>query len=161
MARVCNRTSLSRAGRRALTCTDLACLALFLAGSPWLSVRRGPAQIVTKLRQSGGLRCLDYCRGSRALGVSAGQVADFARGEKRGVGAQLDRSIRVGQDKSERGLAPAPAAEPRAFLRRLYLDLTGLPPTPDECAAFLADFRRSPDAIEKARRQPARPPRLR
>ena len=24
-----------------------------------------------------------------------------------------------------------------------------MPPTPDECAAFLADFRRSPDAIEK------------
>jgi len=34
---------------------------------------------------------------------------------------------------------PAPAAEPRTLLRRLYLDLTGLPPTLAEQDAFLAD----------------------
>ncbi|HZS03457.1 MAG TPA: DUF1549 domain-containing protein, partial [Blastocatellia bacterium] len=39
----------------------------------------------------------------------------------------------------ENNLAPAPPAEPRALLRRVYIDLTGLPPTPEETGAFLAD----------------------
>ena len=34
------------------------------------------------------------------------------------------------------GLAPADDAEPRAIVRRLYFDLVGLPPTPEEVAAF-------------------------
>jgi hypothetical protein len=33
---------------------------------------------------------------------------------------------------------PAPAAEPRALLRRVYLDITGLPPSPAEQDRFLA-----------------------
>ncbi|MEO7651009.1 MAG: DUF1549 domain-containing protein, partial [Bryobacteraceae bacterium] len=37
------------------------------------------------------------------------------------------------------GIAPAPPAEAATLLRRVTLDLTGLPPTPDEVAAFLAD----------------------
>ncbi|MBL9211018.1 MAG: DUF1553 domain-containing protein [Opitutaceae bacterium] len=42
------------------------------------------------------------------------------------------------------GLQPAPEAAPHELLRRVTLDLTGLPPTPAELDAFLAD--RSPDA---------------
>lgn len=45
------------------------------------------------------------------------------------------------------GLKPAPAADPRTRLRRVYFDLLGLPPTPAETAAFLADT--SPDAWER------------
>lgn len=45
------------------------------------------------------------------------------------------------------GLAPAPAADPCTWLRRVTLDLTGLPPTPDEITALDAD--RSPDAAER------------
>jgi hypothetical protein len=45
------------------------------------------------------------------------------------------------------GLEPAPPASRTALLRRLTYDLTGLPPTPAEAAAFLADA--SPDAYEK------------
>ena len=37
------------------------------------------------------------------------------------------------------GLNPAKTAQPETLVRRLYLDLTGLPPTPAEVDAFLAD----------------------
>lgn len=40
---------------------------------------------------------------------------------------------------AEEGLAPASRAEPWELVRRLYLDLTGLPPSPEEVAAFEAD----------------------
>ena len=45
-------------------------------------------------------------------------------------------------------LTPAPAAPREKLLRRVSLDLTGLPPTPAELDAFLADT--APDAYEKA-----------
>jgi mono/diheme cytochrome c family protein len=41
------------------------------------------------------------------------------------------------------GLAPAPDTDPLTLLRRTTFDLTGLPPTPEEAAAYLADT--SPD----------------
>ncbi|MFO1019253.1 MAG: DUF1549 domain-containing protein [Planctomycetales bacterium] len=44
-------------------------------------------------------------------------------------------------------IPPAPEAEKRVLLRRVTLDLIGLPPTPDEMKAFLAD--NSPQAYEK------------
>jgi hypothetical protein len=45
------------------------------------------------------------------------------------------------------GLRPAPEADRTTLLRRVCIDLTGLPPTPEMAAAFLAD--RAPDAYEK------------
>ena len=46
-----------------------------------------------------------------------------------------------------KGLKPAPPADRRALIRRAFFDLIGLPPTPEEVAAFVAD--RSPDAWSK------------
>ena len=46
------------------------------------------------------------------------------------------------------GLAPAPEAQKETLLRRLSLDLTGLPPSPAELDTFLADS--SPSAYESA-----------
>jgi hypothetical protein len=48
----------------------------------------------------------------------------------------------------EEGLAPSPEADPETLLRRVSLDLTGLPPTIEELNAFLADP--SPEAYEQA-----------
>ncbi len=39
----------------------------------------------------------------------------------------------------EEGLTPAPEADRRRLVRRLYFDLVGVPPTPEETEAFLAD----------------------
>jgi len=46
------------------------------------------------------------------------------------------------------GLAPAPAADPVALLRRVSLDLTGLPPTEEALTLFLND--EQPGAYERA-----------
>ena len=48
---------------------------------------------------------------------------------------------------AEKGLRFSPDADRATLLRRAFLDLTGLPPTPHETDAFLADTR--PDAYER------------
>ncbi|MCA9438971.1 MAG: DUF1549 domain-containing protein, partial [Candidatus Omnitrophica bacterium] len=48
----------------------------------------------------------------------------------------------------ENGLEPTQEGDKRSLIRRLYLDLTGIPPTPQELHLFLEDT--SPDAYEKA-----------
>ena len=48
---------------------------------------------------------------------------------------------------SERGLEPAPEADRVTLIRRLSQDLLGLPPTPEQIDAFVADDR--PDAYER------------
>jgi hypothetical protein len=57
----------------------------------------------------------------------------------------LDRFILARLEKE--GLAPSPEADKASLLRRVSLDLTGLPPTPEEQATYLADS--SPDAYAK------------
>jgi cytochrome c553 len=47
----------------------------------------------------------------------------------------------------DKGLAPAPRADRRTWIRRVTFDLLGLPPTPQEINAFLADT--TPDAYAK------------
>ena len=53
------------------------------------------------------------------------------------IAARLDRD----------GIRPAPEADRATLVRRLSLDLVGLPPTPEEVDAFVADD--APDAYEK------------
>ena len=53
----------------------------------------------------------------------------------------------VAAERERRDLEPVPAADKRVLLRRVYLDLTGLPPTQEEMDAFLAD--NSGNAYEK------------
>ena len=48
---------------------------------------------------------------------------------------------------ADRGISPSPEASRSTLIRRLSLDLTGLPPTPEQVATFLADSR--PDAYER------------
>lgn len=48
---------------------------------------------------------------------------------------------------NEAGMAPSPEADRVTLIRRLYLDMHGLPPTPEQVAAFVNDA--SGDAYEK------------
>jgi len=47
----------------------------------------------------------------------------------------------------KKGLTPVGDADKRTLIRRVYLDLTGLPPTSDDVEAFVADT--APNAFEK------------
>ncbi len=57
----------------------------------------------------------------------------------------IDAFLAAGREKH--GLTAQPPADRATLLRRVTLDLTGLPPTPEQLSAFLADP--SPDAYEK------------
>ncbi|MBL9186955.1 MAG: PSD1 domain-containing protein [Opitutaceae bacterium] len=58
----------------------------------------------------------------------------------------IDAFVRTALTKA--GLTPAPAADPATLLRRVSLDLTGVPPSPAELDAYLAD--QTPGVYERA-----------
>ncbi len=66
-----------------------------------------------------------------------------------GVPAYLPAAIDhfVSEGLNRKGLKPSPAASKRVLIRRATFDLTGLPPTPEEVSAFVADARA--DAYER------------
>lgn len=61
------------------------------------------------------------------------------------IRSPIDAFIAV--EYSKRGLKPNPEAPKHVLLRRVYLDLIGLPPTVDDLRSFLND--NSPDAYDK------------
>src|SRR5437660_936879 len=75
-----------------------------------------------------GLTLLAASAGTPA-GRAAPPAVDFNRDIRPLLAARLERE----------GLEPAPEADRPTLIRRVTLDLTGLPPTPVEVAAFLAD----------------------
>lgn len=57
----------------------------------------------------------------------------------------IDKFVLAQQE--QKGITPNPEADKRTLIRRLYLDLTGLPPEPERVEAFVNDA--STDAYEK------------
>jgi hypothetical protein len=62
-----------------------------------------------------------------------------------GIGNPIDRFIRSRLERES--LAPSHEADRETLIRRVTIDLIGLPPTPEEVAAFVADT--SSDAYER------------
>jgi hypothetical protein len=52
-------------------------------------------------------------------------------------GSLIDQFIASSHEKN--GIVPLPPAAPQIWLRRVTLDLTGIPPTPEEISAFTSD----------------------
>ena len=70
-----------------------------------------------------------------ALSRAQSQDQDQDQAQKNPIDAFiLDRLV-------QKGVNPAPEADPRTLLRRASLDLTGLPPSPDEVELFLREWR--------------------
>jgi hypothetical protein len=91
-----------------------------------------------------GLRIAEWEKREPATGAKLrGQQATIEKWAKNPIDRFiLDRLL-------AEGLAPSPEAPPEKLCRRLYLDLTGLPPTPEELDAFLQSAIRNPQsAIE-------------
>ena len=68
-----------------------------------------------------------------------------ARGHAHWVRNPIDAFVLERLERA--GLEPNPEADRPTLLRRLALDLVGLPPTPEEVAEYVADIR--PDAYER------------
>src|SRR5579883_3012902 len=66
-------------------------------------------------------------------------------GSRVGIRNPIDAFLAA--EHQARGLRPRPQASRPVLLRRVYLDLTGLPPTPEELQAFRAD--EAPGAYER------------
>ena len=65
---------------------------------------------------------------------------------------EIDRFIFSRLEKA--GLKPNPDAEPAVLIRRIYYDITGLPPTPEAVRKFVSNYTKDPentynDAIEQ------------
>ncbi len=73
-------------------------------------------------------------------------IGDVAPPEVENAGTNIDAFILDGLN--ERNLIPTDQADDYTQLRRLSLDLTGLPPTPDEILSFVEST--DPDKYEKA-----------
>ena len=100
----------------------------------------------TRRTPDGGQRHRDHTGGTRVLVVSAHSPSSAADVYQFRPGPHADRCPARCKDGRAR-LAFSPDADRRTLIRRAYLDLLGLPPTPSEVDAFLSDER--PDAYEK------------
>ena len=101
--------------------------------------RTGPAATVDsrKIDVAAGRNHWSY---RRLADVATPPVTDMAW-----VRNNIDRFIRARQEAA--GVVPNAEASRATLLRRVTFDLVGLPPTPEELQAFLADA--SPDAYDK------------
>lgn len=77
------------------------------------------------------------------------QPPDLPEGEGEGLVPRSDHPVDLWIDQQLRGqgLSRSPPAQPQVLARRLYLTLTGLPPTWQQLQTFLEDQR--PDAYEQ------------
>jgi hypothetical protein len=109
-------------------------------GAPWEGMLGAPAGAAADLKKMETWTVPAGAREQWAFRVPM-RPAVPANGARHPVDAFLRAGL------AARGLTQAPNADKHTLARRAYLDLLGLPPTPDEVRAFVED--RAPDAWEK------------
>jgi cytochrome c553 len=85
---------------------------------------------------------------SSTFQVSSSKAAEAVKLETRNLKQGLDAFIEA--KLIEKGLSFSREADPATFIRRASFDLLGLPPTPEEVEAFVADSIRDPQAAAGA-----------
>lgn len=126
--------------------------------------RKLPASKVAEFRQwiemgAPDPRVLEELTVDSEIDIEAGrQFWSFQRPERPAVPEPADRSWPrseidhfVLERLEQAGLAPVADARPDQLLRRLYYDLIGLPPTPEEIRAYGKAWREDPDAAYRAK----------
>lgn len=94
----------------------------------------------------GGKREIDMAQGRKHWAFQKPVKHDLPAVKTEGwARTDVDTFILAGMEKA--GLSPVRDADRATLIRRIAYDLTGLPPTPDEVKAFLADT--SPDAVKR------------
>ena len=88
----------------------------------------------------------DHCGAKGVLVLSAASKTSAPEGQGRRLDEEPYRRFILARLEAK-GLKPVKPADKRVLLRRASYDLTGLPPTPEQVDAFLAD--NSPDAFAK------------
>ncbi len=127
-------------GAPKLSETDIAALSDWVKmGAPWpqstAPIRAEGKQITDDMRKWWSFQPLKY---PEIPPVKDASLKSWAK-------TDIDRLVLAKLE--EKGLKPAPMADKRTLIRRATLDLTGVPPTPQEIDAFEKDS--SPDAFSK------------
>lgn len=111
-------------------------------GAPWPNAEPIAAKPVAG--QPAGATITDEQRAFWAFQSPAEPALPSVKNES-WIASPLDRFVLA--ELEAKGLSPAPAADRRTLIRRASFDLTGLPPSPEEVEAFLAD--EAPGAFER------------
>jgi mono/diheme cytochrome c family protein len=126
-----------------LSPADVATLVEWVkAGAPWTAKKGGEAAGANR-RKPGKLT--DEDRKWWAFQPVQKVQAPAVDAKDTAIRNDVDRFVLASLENAE--LTPAPEASRTALIRRVTLDLTGVPPTPEEVATFVADT--APDAYEK------------
>jgi hypothetical protein len=119
---------------------DIATLTRWIkAGAPWAG---GGTEVVVPTHK--GLHVTDADRSYWAYRPVKAPAVPVVKDTK-WVRNPIDAFILARLE--QKGLSPAPPADRATLVRRVYYDLTGLPPTPAEIDAFVRDP--APDAYER------------
>ncbi len=111
-------------------------------GSRWGRPIRVSGEKVTKVSS------IDWGKGQGALGLPARRESGGAGGEGHRLGPPRSRPLLLSKMEAA-GVKPVADADRFALIRRVTLDLTGLPPTVDEVGAFVRDPANDDEALAK------------
>jgi hypothetical protein len=119
---------------------DIATLTEWVrGGAPW------PEEAAVKPKEGAAFDLHARAKAHWSFQPIARPAVPEVGGRRSGIRNVIDRFLIA--RLAEKGLSFAPEADKRVLLRRVYFDLIGLPPTPEEIAEFLKDD--TPEAFER------------